>query len=59
MGVTRNGSLFLTREGHALVAGEEEAIEFEMWVNGSCRSQGPTYADAYFLAIEPGAVLGS
>ena len=31
----RNGSLFLTREGHALVAGEEEAIEFEMWVNGS------------------------
>jgi hypothetical protein len=35
MGVTRNGSLFLTREGHALVAGEEEAIEFEMWVNGT------------------------
>jgi len=35
IGVTRNGSLFLTREGHALVAGEEEAIEFEMWVNGS------------------------
>ncbi len=35
MGVTRNGSLFLTREGHALVAGEEEAIEFEMWVDGS------------------------
>ena len=35
IGVTRKGSLFLTREGHALVAGEEEAIEFEMWVNGS------------------------
>ena len=31
MGVTRKGSFFLTREGHAMVAGEEEAIEFELW----------------------------
>ena len=29
MGLTTSGRLFLTREGHALVAGEEEAIEFE------------------------------
>lgn len=35
MGLTRNGSLFLTREGHALVAGDEEAIEFELWENGA------------------------
>lgn len=34
MGLTRGGALFLTREGHALVAGEEEAIEFELWVKG-------------------------
>ena len=35
MGLTKNGTLFLTREGHALVAGDEEAIEFEMWSNGA------------------------
>ena len=34
MGVTKKGGLFLTREGHALVAGDEEAIEFELWMNG-------------------------
>ena len=34
IGTTREGSFFLTREGHALVAGDEEAIEFELW-NGS------------------------
>ena len=33
MGLTTSGRLFLTREGHALVAGEEEAIEFEFWEN--------------------------
>ena len=31
VGTTLHGSFFLTREGHALVAGEEEAIEFELW----------------------------
>ena len=31
MGTTLRGSFFLTREGHALVADEEEAIEFELW----------------------------
>ena len=31
LGLTKEGSLFLTREGHALVSGEEEAIEFEVW----------------------------
>ena len=31
MGTTLLGSFFLTREGHALVADEEEAIEFELW----------------------------
>lgn len=34
LGATEQGRLFLTREGHALVAGEEEAIEFELWENG-------------------------
>ncbi len=33
LGLTREGRLFLTREGHALVAGDEEAIEFELWSN--------------------------
>ena len=33
LGLTKEGSLFLTREGHALVSGEEEAIEFEVWQN--------------------------
>jgi hypothetical protein len=33
LGVTTKGSLFLTREGHALVAGDEEAIEFELWTD--------------------------
>lgn len=35
LGLTREGRLFLTREGHALVAGDEEAIEFELWSNDS------------------------
>lgn len=34
MGVSHRGVLFLTREGHALVGGDEEAIEFEGWLNG-------------------------
>ena len=34
MGVSHLGVLFLTREGHALVGGDEEAIEFEGWLNG-------------------------
>jgi hypothetical protein len=33
LGTTASGALFLTREGHALVAGDEEAIEFELWRN--------------------------
>ncbi|MGA0240105.1 MAG: hypothetical protein ACO3L7_01995 [Poseidonia sp.] len=33
LGVTQSGGLFLTREGHALVAGDEEAIEFEFWID--------------------------
>ena len=32
VGLTATGGFFLTREGHALVAGDEEAIEFELWV---------------------------
>lgn len=35
LGTTSGGGLFLTREGHALVGGEEEAIEFELWANNS------------------------
>ena len=31
VGLTGTGGFFLTREGHALVAGDEEAIEFELW----------------------------
>ena len=34
LGFTQHGSFFLCREGHALVAGEEEAIEFELWRDG-------------------------
>ena len=34
LGLTKQGRLFLTREGHALVSGDEEAIEFEFWENG-------------------------
>ncbi|MBR68742.1 MAG: hypothetical protein CMA86_04445 [Euryarchaeota archaeon] len=34
LGFTQQGSFFLSREGHALVAGEEEAIEFELWRDG-------------------------
>lgn len=33
IGTTTGGGFFLSREGHGLVAGEEEAIEFEYWVN--------------------------
>ena len=39
LGVTENGGFFLTREGHALVAGDEEAIEFEFWVEGTLLSR--------------------
>lgn len=35
LGLTKKGALFLTREGHALVAGDEEAIEFELWRDGA------------------------
>ncbi|MBN30166.1 MAG: hypothetical protein CMB34_05830 [Euryarchaeota archaeon] len=31
LGLTGSGGFFLTREGHAMVAGDEEAIEFEFW----------------------------
>lgn len=34
LGTTSKGMLFLTREGHALVPGDEEAIEFECWKDG-------------------------
>ena len=34
MGLTKEGHFFLTREGHALVAGDEEAIELELWSEG-------------------------
>lgn len=34
MGLTEQGNFFLTREGHALVAGDEEAIEIELWSKG-------------------------
>ncbi len=33
IGLAGDGRLFLTREGHALVGGEEEAVEFEVWSN--------------------------
>lgn len=31
IGLTKGGAVFLSREGHALVAGDEEALEFEFW----------------------------
>ena len=34
LGTTSEGMMFLTREGHALVPGDEEAIEFECWKDG-------------------------
>jgi hypothetical protein len=30
IGLTKGGAVFLSREGHALVAGDEEALEFEL-----------------------------
>ena len=35
IGTTSGGLFFLTREGHALVPGDEEAIEFECWKDGN------------------------
>ncbi|MGB0515454.1 MAG: hypothetical protein ACPGKR_00750 [Poseidonia sp.] len=35
LGLTKGGAMFLSREGHALVAGDEEAIEFELWRDGA------------------------
>ena len=59
IGSTSNGRLFLTREGHALVAGDEEAIEFELWNHGAlvCRID----VSKRLLTSSPaseGAVLG-
>lgn len=44
LGVSHRGVLFLTREGHALVGGDEEAIEFEGWQNGKLLVRSDTKA---------------
>ena len=59
LGVTHSGALFLTREGHALVAGDEEAIEFEFWVDGSLRVRKDISGRMLTSTPSPkGAVLG-
>ena len=59
LGLTEGGRLFLTREGHALVAGEEEAIEFELWSNDALQVRYDQRMRLLTSAISPrGAILG-
>ena len=59
LGLTRGGRLFLTREGHALVAGEEEAIEFELWFNDELQVRYDQRMRLLTSATSPlGAILG-
>ncbi len=59
LGLTEGGRLFLTREGHALVAGEEEAIEFELWSNDALHVRYDQRMRLLTSATSPrGAILG-
>ena len=59
LGLTRGGRLFLTREGHALVAGDEEAIEFELWFNDELQVRYDQRMRLLTSATSPlGAILG-
>ncbi len=59
LGLTQGGRLFLTREGHALVAGEEEAIEFELWFNGALQVRYDQRMRLLTSSTSPlGAILG-
>ena len=59
LGTTSSGALFLTREGHALVAGEEEAIEFELWKNDQLLLRNDLRMRLLTSCLAPeGALLG-
>ena len=59
LGLTRGGRLFLTREGHALVAGDEEAIEFELWSNDALQVRYDQRMRLLTSSTSPlGAILG-
>ena len=59
LGLTNEGRLFLTREGHALVSGEEEAIEFEVWQDNHLLARSDLRARLLTSSIaSSGAVLG-
>ena len=59
MGLTHKEDFFLTREGHALVAGEEEAIEFELWSNNDLIARSDLSMRLLTSCKEPrGALLG-
>lgn len=59
LGLTKQGRLFLTREGHALVAGEEEAIEFEVWEDGRLLTRNDLRKRLLTSSVASwGAVLG-
>ena len=59
MGLTHKEDFFLTREGHALVAGEEEAIEFELWSNEQLIARNDLSMRLLTSCKEPsGALLG-
>lgn len=59
MGITHQGHFFLTREGHAMVEGEEEAIEFECWANDQLLQRVDLRMRLLTSSIAPGgAILG-
>ena len=59
LGLTKEGRLFLTREGHALVSGEEEAIEFEVWQDGQLLARNDLRMRMLTSSVASwGAVLG-
>ena len=59
MGLTHKEDFFLTREGHALVAGDEEAIEFELWSNDNLIARSDLSMRLLTSCPEPrGALLG-
>lgn len=57
MGLTHKEDFFLTREGHALVAGDEEAIEFELWSNNNLIARSDLSMRLLTSCPEPGGAL--
>ena len=59
LGLTKEGRLFLTREGHALVSGEEEAIELEVWQDNQLLARNDLRMRMLTSSVASwGAVLG-